>query len=327
MKKNSQSPLSSSKRRWAIISAIAAGSFAAAIVGFVINSAVPRTSFAEDILHPPRSVTVAIPENAADSTSNPTLSPQEITVVLGINNTVVWVNNSPDPQQIVNGEENAPSHSGEINGLIRPGGNWAFTFTQEGNFEYQSENQPWLTGIVVVKAPEDISSISGGPARIMKTSPESDEIANKDFDIKDVGFTSDGHPFISVYGTAGGTKAATAGEMYGYAIMVDEGNFLIQSHTGFDDSEEVQEDSEWHAHTMNVFQSKACKQVGMSELVVTDQGRALVSEDKVALVLDPNVPTIIYEVSTLRFTATEVGLPFDRHLCVNVMGLDNMYLQ
>jgi plastocyanin len=320
----------STKRRVAVFSAIAAGSVAAILAGLVINSVVPRASFTEDVLHPPRSVTVSIPQNAWDSSGNASFSPREIAVVLGTNNTVVWLNNSPDPERVIGADERMAGGFGQTEGLIRPGGSWAFTFTEPGVYDYNSDIHPWLKGTVVVKgADSQIEKIGNGPTRIVVTSPESDEVGNKDFDIKEVGFTSDGHPFVSVYGTPGGTTSTTPGLAYAYGIMVDQGNYFIASHAGLEDSIEVEDDTEWHAHTFRVFSSTVCGEVGLTELVATEDGKALVTPDKVVLMLDPVLPTTIYEVSTLRYTITTVtsnSTNFDSHVCVDVMGLDNIYV-
>lgn len=326
MKKEGNSA-SMSKRKVAIISAIAVGTLTAVLAGIIINSTVPRTSFTDDILHPVRSVTVTIPQNAPDSSANVSFSPREIAVVLGVNNTVVWLNNSPNPERVIGTHESMPGGFGQIEGLIRPGGSWAFTFTEEGMYEYYSDIHPWLTGTVLVKgADSQIGQIADGPTRLVVSSPESDEVANKNFDIKEVGFTSEGHPFISVYGTAGGTKSSNPGVIYAYGIMVDQGNYFISSHAGIEDSTEVGDDTEWHAHINRIFSSKACSGVGLSELIVSEDGEALVTPDKVVLILDPVQPTTIYETSTIRFEATTVGSIFDKHVCVNVVGLDNIYV-
>jgi len=134
-----------------IIAAIVTGVALAVAAGITINSAVPRNTFALDILHPPQSVTVIIPANASIADTNPTFDPKEITVVLGVNNTVVWINQNNSPERVVGEEVNAPGDFGKIRSLIEPGRTWAFTFTEEGTYNYLSDIHPWLTGTVIVK--------------------------------------------------------------------------------------------------------------------------------------------------------------------------------
>lgn len=133
-----------------IIAAIVTGVSLAIVAGLTINSTVPRNTFAPDILHPPQSVTVVIPANASLSDANPAFSPKEIAVVLGVNNTVVWINQSSSPERVVGEDANAQDDFGKIRSLIEPGGTWAFTFTEEGTYGYLSDIHPWLKGTVIV---------------------------------------------------------------------------------------------------------------------------------------------------------------------------------
>lgn len=134
-----------------IIAALVTGVVLAVAAGLIINTTVPRNTFATDILRPPQSVSVTIPANASILDANPTFSPKEITVVLGVNNTVVWINNSNSLERVIGEDVNAPGDFGKIPSLIEPGGTWAFTFTEEGTYNYHSIIHPWLKGTVFVK--------------------------------------------------------------------------------------------------------------------------------------------------------------------------------
>jgi len=138
-------------KRLPIVAAILTGVVLAVTVGITINSTVPRNTFASDILNPPQSVTVTIPTNASISDADPSFSPKEVTVVLGVNNTVVWINESNSPERIMGQDVDAPGDFGKIRSLIEPGGTWAFTFTEEGTYDYFSDIHPWLQGTVIVK--------------------------------------------------------------------------------------------------------------------------------------------------------------------------------
>ncbi|AFU58064.1 cupredoxin domain-containing protein [Candidatus Nitrososphaera gargensis Ga9.2] len=135
-----------------IIAAIVTGIVLAVATGLIINTTLPRNTFGSDILHPPQSVTIIIPANASIPDANPTFSPKEITVVLGVNNTVVWINQSNSPERVIGEDVNAPGDFGKIRSLIEAGGGtWAFTFTEEGTYNYLSDIHPWLKGTVIVK--------------------------------------------------------------------------------------------------------------------------------------------------------------------------------
>ena len=67
-----------------------------------------------------------------------------------------------------------------------------------------------------------------------------------DFKIKDFGI-KDGTPWLSVEGKAGGSKPQNASQIYAYAFVTDKGIFAVVSH-GVEDSAEVANDTQWHAH-------------------------------------------------------------------------------
>lgn len=144
-----------SRRRKAIIAALVAGVSVAIAAGILINSTLPRNTFALDVIHPPQSVTVTIPAGASLSDNNVNFTPRDVTVVLGVNNTVVWINENSNPERVIGADEDMPGGFGKIKTLIEPdGGTFAFTFTEEGTYNYLSDIHPWLQGTVTVKKAE-----------------------------------------------------------------------------------------------------------------------------------------------------------------------------
>jgi plastocyanin len=72
--------------------------------------------------------------------------PAKITIIIGVNNTVVWKNEDSD-------WHTAHSNIPEFNsGLIPPGGNFTHTFLRAGVYPYHCDPHPWMTGVVTVKA-------------------------------------------------------------------------------------------------------------------------------------------------------------------------------
>jgi plastocyanin len=143
------------RRTKPIIAALVAGVSVAVIAGIIINTTLPRNTFGLDVIHPPQSVTVTIPSGASIPDGNVTFMPKDVTVVLGVNNTVVWINENINPERLIGEDENMPGGFGKIKGLIEPnGGTFAFTFTEEGTYNYQSHIHPWLRGTVTVEKAE-----------------------------------------------------------------------------------------------------------------------------------------------------------------------------
>ena len=73
--------------------------------------------------------------------------PDHIVVVLGINNTVTWVNEDSVPHTVTSRSSIQPFNSGQI----QPGGTFTFTFTSLGSYTYTCDNFPWMSGIVTVE--------------------------------------------------------------------------------------------------------------------------------------------------------------------------------
>lgn len=75
-----------------------------------------------------------------------TYSPDTITVVIGVNNTVTWVNQDIASHTVTSNSDVFDS------GNLNPGETWTYTFTAPGVYEYHCDYHPWMTGTVVVKA-------------------------------------------------------------------------------------------------------------------------------------------------------------------------------
>ena len=77
-----------------------------------------------------------------------------------------------------------------------------------------------------------------------------------DFKIKDFGI-KDGKPWLTVEGKAGASKPTNASQIYAYAFVTDKGVFAVVSH-GFNDSSEVANNTQWHAHGVTLDSAMKC---------------------------------------------------------------------
>ena len=92
------------------------------------------------------SVSVAINSGSALNTTSTYFSPPTITVVIGVNNTVIWTNDD-------SAEHTVTATNNDFNsGLIEPGQSFTYTFTTPGTFTYYCTIHPWMKGTVMVKA-------------------------------------------------------------------------------------------------------------------------------------------------------------------------------
>jgi plastocyanin len=94
----------------------------------------------------PVHVYVIIPKGSANADNQSHLIPEEITVVLGKNNTVTWINEDSVPRTLVSDDKNYPWSTG----LMNPGESSSVTFDKTGVFSYHGNPGPWITGSVIV---------------------------------------------------------------------------------------------------------------------------------------------------------------------------------
>ena len=141
------------RRTFAVLGiALIAGSVFVA-VGFLSNSSlIPSTPI--EVM--PTVVVVIIPKGASLNL-HLGFEPPMITIVIGVNNTVIWKNEDTD-------WHTAHSNIPEFNsGLIQPGGNFTHTFLRAGTYPYHCDPHPWMTGIVIVKTATSTSIIAYWP--------------------------------------------------------------------------------------------------------------------------------------------------------------------
>ena len=89
---------------------------------------------------------VSIPSGAGMQMGSVYYLPQAITIVIGVNNTVTWVNSDDVPHTVTSSGGSFDS------GNINSGQSWTYTFTAPGTYPYFCSYHPWMKGTVIVKA-------------------------------------------------------------------------------------------------------------------------------------------------------------------------------
>ncbi len=94
----------------------------------------------------PKLSQVTILKGTAIDPNSPGYLPKTITVVVGVNNTVVWTNDDSVFHTVT-------ATDGSFNsGTIFSGQTWSHTFTQPGTYSYYfCQYHPWMKGTVIVK--------------------------------------------------------------------------------------------------------------------------------------------------------------------------------
>jgi len=94
---------------------------------------------------------VSIPRGADVDSAPPGYLPGNVTVVLGMNNTVVWTNNDASDHTVTS--TSIPTGATAFDsGLFAPGQTFMHTFTVPGTYEYHCTIHSWMSGSVIVKA-------------------------------------------------------------------------------------------------------------------------------------------------------------------------------
>jgi plastocyanin len=97
-----------------------------------------------------RSVAVSIAVGAT-TYPNKGFTPDNITIVVGVNNTVSWTNNDASIHTVTS--TTVPAGAAPFDsGFLNTGATFSYTFTVPGVYEYHCTIHPWMTGFVTVKS-------------------------------------------------------------------------------------------------------------------------------------------------------------------------------
>lgn len=159
VKRRTRSSRSRSKRL-AVLGIALIAAISIAVIGFF---------FYGNLVPSPPTVVVVIIQNGAGENLHLGFEPAKITIVIGVNNTVVWKNEDSD-------WHTAHSNIPEFNsGLIQAGDSFTHTFLRSGTYPYHCDPHPWMTGVVTVKASSTTGIVSFWPF-------EQDRLAQLRFD-------------------------------------------------------------------------------------------------------------------------------------------------
>jgi len=90
-------------------------------------------------------VSVSIPPGSGNAVQVSYL-PDQIVVMIGVNNTVTWVNNDSAPHTVTANDGSFSS------GDMGSGARYTYTFTKPGTYSYNCIYHSWMIGTVIVEA-------------------------------------------------------------------------------------------------------------------------------------------------------------------------------
>ena len=94
-------------------------------------------------------VGVSIYSGSSNSANPPGYTPDTITLVMGVNNTVTWTNNDSVHHTVTS--TSAPQGGAFNSGNMQPGVACTHTFVVAGTYQYDCVYHSWMTGTIIVK--------------------------------------------------------------------------------------------------------------------------------------------------------------------------------
>jgi plastocyanin len=132
--------------------AIFAVAIAAVGVFYVTNtgSSICGSATSSQGQNAPQAIHVSEYRGSSDSANPPGYTPDTITVVIGVNNSVIWTNDDSAAHTVTS--TSASTGACLDSGNMGSGASYTYSFTAPGTYKYDCKYHSWMTGTVVVKA-------------------------------------------------------------------------------------------------------------------------------------------------------------------------------
>ena len=120
--------------------------------GFYLPESLAKPSVSEHILHPEDTFVIDIVLGAVVE-GNDNYVPNKPTITLEKDNLVKWINNDDTPHTVTPDHRASDSYSGDFasHGVIMPGEEYEFLFTEAHEIPYHCEPHPWMTGTIKIE--------------------------------------------------------------------------------------------------------------------------------------------------------------------------------
>ena len=131
---------------------VAVGASTIFYTSFYLPESLAKPSVPEHILHPEETLIIDIVLGAVTE-GNPNYVPNKAVATLETNNLVKWVNNDETAHTVTPDHRAEDSYSGEFGspGLVLPGEEYEFLFTEPQEIPYHCNPHPWMTGTITVE--------------------------------------------------------------------------------------------------------------------------------------------------------------------------------
>ncbi len=120
--------------------------------GFYLPESLAKPSVPEHILNPEETFVIEIVLGAVNEGAD-NYVPNKPIITLEKDNLVKWINNDETPHTVSPDHRTADSYSGDFGstGVIMPGEEYEFLFTEPQEIPYHCEPHPWMTGTIKIE--------------------------------------------------------------------------------------------------------------------------------------------------------------------------------
>ena len=122
------------------------------VLGYYQFVFLPASLTTEYIPPPQYTINVSVIEGSIDPNNGNFYVPDEVTVVLGINHTIAWINDDVDILHTITAENKGTDfgEAASAGNFIDPGSSWSFTFTKSGEYKYFCSPHPHMRAVIHV---------------------------------------------------------------------------------------------------------------------------------------------------------------------------------
>ena len=119
---------------------------------FYVPESLAKPSVSEHILNPEKDLIIEIVLGAVID-GNKNYVPNQAKAILTIDNKVIWKNLDDTPHTVTPDHRASDSYSGDFgsSGVVKPGENYEFLFTEPQEIHYHCDPHPWMTGSINVE--------------------------------------------------------------------------------------------------------------------------------------------------------------------------------
>ena len=120
---------------------------------FYLPESMAKPSVSDHILHPEEEFFIIEIVPGAVIEGNDNYVPNNPTVLLTFTNNVKWINYDDTAHTVTPDHRHADGYSGDFGseGVLKPGDEYEFLFTEPQEVHYHCQPHPWMTGSIIVE--------------------------------------------------------------------------------------------------------------------------------------------------------------------------------